>query len=176
MQQTQVEIANRSICAFCQVDDAGTHRAFGSGFFFMQPNLVATARHVVEDVMASRRPTYIMNGTGSRARVAQAWFPTDPGIDLALIRCDGPDLRAPHTPLYPASFKMNQAGGCIAIGLCLRRSNVELRNWTIEANHILHFQETKRDRGDSFEWVVDFEHSWMAGGFSGGPVLCMAAE
>jgi len=169
----RVEIDHRSLCVFCQIDDDGSHRAFGSGFFFMKSNLVVTARHVIDDVITSRRPTYIMNGPGRGAKPINRWAHPDPGIDLALVQCDDEDLNAPHVPLFPAGFQHNRSEGAIAIGYCAAKSNAESKSWTIQVNHVQAFAESRRDRGRSTEWVLEFQNDWMAGGFSGGPVLSL---
>jgi hypothetical protein len=165
----QFEIDQRAICVFCQIDDGGTHRAFGTGFFFMKNNLIATAKHVVEDVVASQRPTYVMNGKGKGAKPEECW--NHPYVDLALVKCASKDLNAPDVPLFPAGFQFNRGGGCVGVGYSKLKSDTKNRIWAAEAFHIKTFNELRRDRANSIEWTIEFENDWMEGGCSGGPIL-----
>ena len=51
-----VQIDPNSICVFYKVTQDGTCKAFGTGFFFMENDLVATAKHVMEDHDNAREP------------------------------------------------------------------------------------------------------------------------
>ena len=45
-----------SVCVFHKIKQDGTRKAIGTGFFFMEQDLVATARHVMEDHANAREP------------------------------------------------------------------------------------------------------------------------
>lgn len=78
-------IDDRAICLFMEKLPNGTNRALGGGFFFMKPNIVLTARHVVEGVVESQRPVFLVNGS-ERGRLTGArllHFCPHENIDLA---------------------------------------------------------------------------------------------
>jgi Trypsin-like peptidase domain len=50
------QLGQNSICIFYKVKEDGTRKAFGTGFFFMENDLVATARHIMEDHANAREP------------------------------------------------------------------------------------------------------------------------
>jgi Trypsin-like peptidase domain len=51
-----VHIDRNAICIFYRVKEDGSRKPFGTGFFFMENDLVATARHIMEDHAKAREP------------------------------------------------------------------------------------------------------------------------
>jgi hypothetical protein len=45
----QIRIDPNAICIFYKIYEDGTRKPFGTGFFFMENDLVVTARHIMED-------------------------------------------------------------------------------------------------------------------------------
>lgn len=52
----QIQIDPNSLCVFFKLKEDGTRKAFGTGFFFMDNDLVATSMHIMEDYEKAREP------------------------------------------------------------------------------------------------------------------------
>jgi Trypsin-like peptidase domain len=50
------QLDKNSVCIFYKFTQDGARKAFGTGFFFMENDLVATARHIMEDHANAREP------------------------------------------------------------------------------------------------------------------------
>src|SRR5476649_969392 len=92
----------RSLCLILECLPDGKFRALGSGCFFMKRDIVLTAKHVLSDVLAERRPFFITNGSADgklfQARPMEAF--QHPEIDLTLVRVATDGLQIDH-PLFP---------------------------------------------------------------------------
>jgi hypothetical protein len=51
-----LQLDKNSICIFYKIKEDATRKAFGTRFFFMDNDLVATARHIMEDHANAREP------------------------------------------------------------------------------------------------------------------------
>lgn len=96
-----LEPIKNSICVLYRVTPEDELRPFATGFFFMEDNLVATARHVMEDLENAREPYgLIVRPSQSRdgSLVEECAYHTEQDIALLkLVR------RFPVRPLGPCS-------------------------------------------------------------------------
>ena len=52
----EMRLDKNSVCIFYKIKDDGTRKAIGTGFFFIDNDLVATARHIMEDYANAQEP------------------------------------------------------------------------------------------------------------------------
>lgn len=95
----QIQIDPNSICVFYKLKEDGTRKAFGTGFFFMENDLVATARHIMEDYANAQEPYTLLIRP---SQLLEGCFPVRCGYhieqDLALIKLE---RGYPVVPLRP---------------------------------------------------------------------------
>lgn len=166
-------IDNRAICLFVESKADGENHALGGGCFFIKPNLVLTAKHVLEGVVEDQRRVFLVNGaTGGRLTGARPlrFFP-HATVDLALVEVSNESER-PVRPLYPAHHSLNAESGLVAIGYDRDLSCNATNSWVLKAEQVASFQEDIRSRSNAGdEYVLNFAAPWMKPGYSGGPVI-----
>ena len=91
MTRDQMGTIASAVCVFHKEEQDGSRTAFGSGFFFMDRDLVVTSRHIMEDHANTNRPYRIRiqpcNSTDVY-KVLQCVYHIEQ--DLALLRLDHP--------------------------------------------------------------------------------------
>lgn len=96
-----VTIDPNSICIFYRVYEDGTRKPFGTGFFFMDRDLVATAKHIMEDHANARTP-YALLVRPSQS--PEGYFATECVYhieqDLALVRLEQSHPVVPLAPCF----------------------------------------------------------------------------
>ena len=106
----QIQLDKNSICIFYKIKEDGTRKAFGNGFFFMENDLVATARHIMEDHVNAQEP-YALRVRPSQiledCRAVQCAYHIEQ--DLALIKLE---RGYPVVPLRPC-FETKEGFFCI---------------------------------------------------------------
>ena len=166
-------IDDRSICLFVEKRPDGTNHALGGGCFFVKPNLVLTAKHVLEGVVEDKRPVFLVNGSaGGRLTGARPlrFFP-HATVDLALVEVSNESER-PVRPLYPAHHSLNATGGFAAIGYDRDLSCNATNSWVLKVERVASFREEVRTRTNApVEYILNFTAPWMKPGYSGGPVI-----
>jgi|GEM_PF-2904006 len=150
--------------------------AVGSGCIFMRRDLVLTAKHVVEDRPFSDSPMRAVNGSKDgdeliSADVTAYWC--HPDIDIALLKLthEGSIRLGGHRPLFPSHFSLNDRLGVAAVGYDRALSNPDAGVWVNKVHHVSEFTSVERNRASSDEFCLEFEAPWVAGGYSGGPLL-----
>ena len=106
-----MRLDKKSICIFYKIEEDGTRKAFGTGFFFLDNDLVATARHIMEDYANAQKPYTLLIRP---SQLLDGCFPVQCAYhieqDLALIKLE----RAyPVVPLCPC---METKEGFFCIG------------------------------------------------------------
>jgi hypothetical protein len=94
-----IRLDKNSICIFYKFTQDGAHKAFGTGFFFLESDLVATAKHIMEDHANAREPyTLLVRPSQSHegCLAVQCLYHTEQ--DLALVKLE---RSYPVVPLRP---------------------------------------------------------------------------
>jgi Trypsin-like peptidase domain len=145
--------------------DGEERRPLGTGFSFIRPNWIVTAKHVVLKDGIPRNQLLIGPSNGQPSIPAQILY-THPQVDLAVLvifknLCE-------H-PLYPAHHAFAGSKGLICAGFAPSKSTHELG--TMLVNHIPAFTTELRERQGFNEELVVFDAPWSEGGHSGGPIF-----
>lgn len=150
--------------------------AIGSGCVFMRRNLVLTAKHVVEDRPSLDSPIRVANGLKDgvelvSVNVTEYWC--HPDIDIALLKLTdhGTDRLKVSHPLFPSHFSFNDRVGFAAVGYDRASSDPQSQLWVNKVHHVSKFSTVQRNRASSDEYCIEFDAPWIAGGYSGGPLL-----
>ena len=161
MEQPDVRVAidQNCVCIFYKVMQDGTRKAFGTGFFFMENDLVATARHILEDHANAREPCNLIIRPAHSVEGCLA----DQCIyhieqDLALIK-----LKSPH-PVVPLRPCMGTSEGFLCIGYDPPTDAIMVR--PVPTFHTPLPREGKHSTTFSFEWDAPINP-----GNSGGPLI-----
>lgn len=97
----QVTIDPNAICIFYRVYEDGTRKPFGTGFFFMENDLVATAKHIMEDHANARTPYgLLVRPSQSPIGYSASECVYHMEQDLALVRLEKSHPVAPLAPCF----------------------------------------------------------------------------
>lgn len=148
-----------SVCVFHKIKQDGTRKAIGTGFFFMEQDLVATARHVMEDHANAREP-YALSIQPSQSLEGCLAIECAYHIeqDLAVVKLE---RRYPVVPLYPC-FGTNS--GFIYVGFDQPTESMLVRH--VPTFYIPGPWEGKLSTTFHFEWDGPIDP-----GNSGGPLI-----
>ncbi len=106
----QLQLDKNSICIFYKIEEDGTRKAFGTGFFFLDNDLVATAKHIMEDYANAQKPYTLLIRP---SQLLDGCFPVQCAYhieqDLALIKLE---RGYPVVPLRPC-FETKEGFFCI---------------------------------------------------------------
>lgn len=139
-------------------------RALGTGFVFIRPEWVVTAKHVVQkDSGELRSDLAVLTETGWST--AECLF-VHPDIDIAVLSVSG---FCSH-PLFPAHTRFAGSNGLITAGY-KPSENEPGKPMSIEVNHVASFEIEVRSRSSSDEETICFPAEYAEGGHSGGPVF-----
>ncbi len=170
-----ITVDARVFCTLFSHSDRGWS-AIGSGCIFMRRDLVLTAKHVVEDRPSSDSPMRAANGSKDGSEIISAdveayWC--HPDIDIALLKLtpEGASQLGGSRPLYPSHFSLNDRLGVAAVGYDKASSNPDAGLWVNKVHHLSEFTSVERNRTSSDEFCLEFEAPWVAGGYSGGPLI-----
>ena len=89
-----------SLCLLHRIEQDGSSRVLGSGFFFMDKDVVATAKHIMEEVENARSPFFLRIqpvGSNQLFKAVECCYHAEQ--DLAFVKLDRPHDDAP--PLIP---------------------------------------------------------------------------
>jgi hypothetical protein len=147
--------------ALAIIVDGSVGQAIGTGFVFIQPNWVITAKHVVFLEALPRRELLASpyKGSSIRARVIFA----HPIVDLAVLELT---RRACDRPLFPAHHSLAGANSLVCAGYAPSKTAPD-RSLTLFINEIPRFQIEIRERDGLNEELVVFDAPFSEGGHSG---------
>jgi len=155
----QLLLDKNSICIFYKIKDDGTRNAIGTGFFFIDNDLVATARHIMEDYANAQepytlliRPSQLLNGC----------FPVQCAYhieqDLALVKLKRGYPVVPHRPCFETKE------GFVLVGYDPPTESIIVR--PVPKFYTSDPREGKHSTTFFFEWVGPINP-----GNSGGPLI-----
>jgi S1-C subfamily serine protease len=161
MSGLSVTIDNKSLCVVHVPEGAAT------GFAFLRPEWVVTAKHVVVRDDLYRDPITVMflNAASQRARVLFA----HPRLDLAVLEVQGSSPC--QTPLFPSNSRFTGGKGLICVGYAPSLSDKVGGRYTSFVNYVASFALDQRSRDSGDEELIVFEAPWAEQGHSGGPLL-----
>jgi S1-C subfamily serine protease len=147
------------------IRDREHNRPIGTGFVFVRPSWIVTAKHVViRDGILRENLDLIF--TSQNNYLPASLLYAHPTLDLAVL--SAPDSPC-ETPLYPAHHEFVGKEGFITVGY--KPSKNTANGFSVEANTVPSFTIELRERADGNEEVLIFPANFAEGGHSGGPVL-----
>jgi hypothetical protein len=151
------------------VVDEDTHKALGTGFYFLQPEFFVTAKHVVEDRdTGGVRRNLVLMQNGPNFPRAEVHF-RHPSLDLAVLKIERPGCTV---PLYPSDQRIIGQHGLRYWGYAPSLSDHVAQKYLVAVVEIPEYEcEAPRERDGCIEWVLRFNTDPSEGGHSGGPVL-----
>lgn len=149
------------------IRDSDLQYPIGTGFCFLRPNWIATAKHVVLVDGLPRHDLVVqfINGPSLGAEV-YAWHPE---IDVAILRTLHPSPC--RTPLFPAYAHFTGQDGLISAGYMPSRSEKDKSSYSIVVNQVECWELEYRSRMNSEEEVIIFPSAHVEPGHSGGPLF-----
>ena len=157
-----LKIESTQICIIC--DSQEKTPQLGTGFFFLRPNWIVTAAHVVLEEFESPRKNLYLE------------FPDKQGItpsvnvlaihrenDIALLELATDEGRC-SKPFFPGYDELSVSKGLISLGYTPSRGK------TITVSIAKVYEKSFRERED-IETVLEFESQHIEGGSSGGPIF-----
>ena len=154
-------------CSFQLIWDQAFPKPIGTGFSFLRPDWVATAKHVVEVDGLPRRNLVIefINGPSLAAHV-YAWHPM---LDIAILKV--PQSSPCRTPLFPAYVRFTGQQGLVSVGYKPSLTRRDEDPYSLQANAVNRWELEQRSRKESEEEVIIFPAPDVERGHSGGPLL-----
>lgn len=149
------------------IRDPNVKYPIGTGFCFIRPDWIATAKHVVllHGIPRQNLEVVFTDGISRRAEV-YAWHPE---IDIAILRLLDPGLC--KIPLFPAYVRFTGQQGLISAGYKPSCSQKDERSFSIVFNRVKSWEIEHRSRINSEEEVIIFHSEHIEGGHSGGPLF-----
>jgi S1-C subfamily serine protease len=155
-----VEVDQDALCILRTPDGTGT------GFVFLKPAWVLTAKHVVLRPDGTARPVTALFRSGPIE--AELRF-AHPLVDLAVL-----ELRALgkcRAPFLPGDRRIRKTGGLRCGGYSPSVSNPQEGRFSYYVSGIHNFERSTRNRDGHEEVVLEFPAAQGDGGHSGGPVF-----
>jgi hypothetical protein len=148
------------------IRDPNVKYPIGTGFCFIRPDWIATAKHVVilHGIPRQNLEVVFTDGISRRAEV-YAWHPE---IDIAILRLLDPGLC--KIPLFPAYVRFTGKQGLISAGYKPSSSQKDERLFSIVVNCVETWEIEHRSRINSEEEIIIFP-SDIEQGHSGGPLF-----
>ena len=164
-------MSNRTIpvdtAAICIIRETALGPVIGTGFTFLRPDWVVTAKHVA---LAEGRPRrdLVLSFTGTPP-VAASVVAAHPVWDLAVLQMQPP--RPAHPPLLPMYEHVTGTTGLISIVFAPSRTDQNTGAHAFSTNHIPAYERAERTSGGGTEQTILFEAPYLAGGYSGSPLF-----
>lgn len=146
--------------------DREEDRPIGTGFAFLRPEWIVTAKHVVIADKLPRKKLGVV--LADHQVIGGSVLVAHPEIDLAIIMLDSPSRC--KTPLFPSYYRFAGTKGLISLAYSPTRTESDNRP-VIFVNHVQQFDDERRSRKISDEETILFEAPYSEGGFSGSPIL-----
>jgi hypothetical protein len=145
--------------------DGAQRRSLGTGFSFIQPNWVVTAKHVVLDQGLPRQK--ILVSPYKHVTVEARLLYAHPLVDLAVLELPS-DIC--NRPLFPAHHSLAGSSGLICAGYAPSKTN-PVGPAVFFINEIPSFESELRERTGLNEELIVFDAAFSEGGHSGGPIF-----
>jgi hypothetical protein len=153
--------------------DSREEKPIGTGFSFLRPDWIVTARHIIEISGFPRQHL--------KAEFIRSW-PTDPGgptldaevyawhpeLDVAVLRVTEPNPC--EMPLLPSYVRFTGQEGLYSIGYRPSLTVQSNPGYCAEVNLVQKWEIERRTR-KSVEEAILFPSEYVEGGHSGGPLL-----
>jgi hypothetical protein len=147
--------------------DHDANRPIGTGFCFLKPEWVVTAKHVAIDAGLRRENLSLLSFTGEPLR-ARSFF-EHPNHDLAVLRIEGQSRR--DVPLFPSYERYTGEKGLIYCGWAPSLNHQGRRPYSLLAAPVQSYEREQRTRDAGDESLIVFDAPSMELGHSGGPVF-----
>lgn len=149
------------------IHDQDEGRPLGTGFTFIKPEWIVTAKHVVLSENGAPRTKLWL----SSIKIAQAYATllfAHPIVDLAVLIMSG---ESPcKIPLFPSHERFSGTKGLVCCGYSPTVS-MQNMNPSLFVNWISSYSRERRTRGTGDEDVIVFPAPFLEGGHSEGPVF-----
>jgi Trypsin-like peptidase domain len=147
--------------------DVDENRPLATGFCFIKPEWVVTAKHVVQDMGLSRSNLSLLSF--SSTPVSASTIFVHEHYDLAVLRING---RSPcDVPLFPGYEEYTGGKGLVCCGYAPSRRRSDERPYPLLTSDVLTYDREERIRDHGDESLIVFDHPDMELGHSGGPVF-----
>jgi S1-C subfamily serine protease len=145
--------------------DGAVRKPLGTGFSFIRPNWIVTAKHVV---ITDGRPRdqLLIGPSNNQPSIPARVLYTHPWVDLAVLEIE---KNLCEHPLYPAHHAFAGSRGLICAGFAPSKSTPEAGVMLV--NHVPAFTVEVRERQGLDEELVVFDAPYSEGGHSGGPIF-----
>ena len=151
--------------AITLVMESGLGRPLGTGFSFIKPSWIATAKHVVLFNGLPRQDLGVA-ALGKPAIKGRVLF-AHPQVDLAVLETESAVCMR---PLFPSHHSLAGAGGLVCAGYAPSKT-AEHGAYVVFVNEIPRFDVELRERDGLNEDLVVFDAEFSEGGHSGGPIF-----
>lgn len=149
------------------VHDDTENRPLATGFCFIKPEWVVTAKHVVLENGLPRTSLSVLSYRGEPSRTSILFL--HPQHDLAVLRIEGDSPC--DVPLFPGFEMHTGKRGLVCCGYAPSLSDRQAGRNTIFVNQVESYEREGRMRDSGDESLIVFNAPWMEGGHSGGPVF-----
>lgn len=150
--------------SFCVISEGG--RALGTGFSFLRPDWIVTAKHVVFE-HGLPRTRLILHGLGSAPRAARV-IAASPEVDLAILTINEP--RPNDRPMLPGHESLSAQKEVMWLGYSPSKSNLATGDLAIIVGQASVVERVERERS-AIEVVLELGTDEVERGCSGGPVI-----
>ncbi len=151
--------------SLCIIFDKNENKALGTGFVFIKPNWIVTAKHVVEKDDGEIRDNLRLLHLFEKPVSSSVLF-VHPIYDLAVLTTGNLLCKR---PLFPSYEEFTGKNGLICCGYAPSKSiNNELAFFV---NSVPNYQFETRSRDVGDEKLLFFDAPFAEGGHSGGPLL-----
>lgn len=151
---------------FLVCDEYVSH-PLATGFCFIKPEWVVTAKHAVVEMGATRTSLVLFSRGHGMLRASVAFL--HPTHDLAVLRIEG---QSPcDVPLFPGYEGYAGQNWLVACGFAPSLGGGENPNHTILLSKVASYEREERTRNSGDESLIVFDLPGMEGGHSGGPVF-----
>ncbi|MBA4186036.1 MAG: trypsin-like peptidase domain-containing protein [Acidobacteria bacterium] len=153
-----------NIHSLCIIVDKDADKALGTGFVFIRPNWIVTAKHVVVEDDGIRNNLQLLHL--NKKPVSTSVLFVHPIYDLAVLATDS---LLCQKPLFPSYEEFTGIKGLICCGYSPSKSTENELSFFVNSVPNYQLETRSRDYGD--EKLLFFDAPFAEGGHSGGPLL-----
>lgn len=149
------------------INDQNLGKPIGTGFSFIKPHWVITAKHVVMDYGELRKNLSLISLKKDEVNVSVSFI--HPTLDIAVLQIEDPSFC--NTPLFPSHERFTGKNGLFYCGYSPLNSNREVKEYGMLVCTIPSYSKEERERDNETEQTIIFDAPDIEGGHSGGPIL-----